>query len=266
MKKLALALVCLMGVAFLSSCDPVVENPEPSIAIIAEEGYLYDGQVIEMGVSYPFGFFATSNVQTGKELAKLVITCNGDVICDSVISGSTFTYRDEIYFTDEEDSREIVGSAEFIATVTDAAGQVKKASFKVDVNKEDNLVVTPIEWIRANGADGTGLAEFGLQWTKNVSSRFLAVIEPIPGEKVTMYSVPAEKWDEVVTATDKAALFSDGGVATVIDDYRGINVDYTQEYDVVIATLYQNEYHLIHLTKCTVEQRYYVFTITGEAK
>lgn len=274
MKKLALALVCLVSVAFFASCDPenVIENPEPSIAVLGGEGYenyLADGDVIDLNVEYPYGFRVASNAETQEELARLVILITGEkmqetVLCDSVISGTEFVFSGNIVIEPEE--REIIGSAEIIATVTDAAGKTNKASIKLDLNEDDSLETTTFEWIRANGADGTGLAEFGLQWTRNVSSRFDAVIEPITNERVTMYSVPAEKWDEVVTATDKAALFSDGGVAEVIQDYRGISVDATHDYDVVIATLYNEEYHLIHITKCIVEERYYVFTITGEAK
>ena len=40
MKKLALALVCLVSVAFFASCDPTVEHPEPTIALLTGEGYI----------------------------------------------------------------------------------------------------------------------------------------------------------------------------------------------------------------------------------
>lgn len=265
MKKLALALVCLFSVAFFASCDPEdIENPEPTIAILAEEGYLVDGSVIDMNVEYPYGFVAASNPLTMKNLTRLVVVCGETTLCDTAISGTEFTYRGSIYFTNE-DSRDLY-DAEIIATVYDEAGKTNSASLKLQIDEESELEASPFQWIRANGADGTGLADFGLQWTKNVSSRFAAVIEPIPGERVTMYSVPAEKWDEVTTESQLEALFSDGGVAEVIQDYRGISVDATQEYDVVLATLYNGVYYLLHITKCTVEQRYYVFTIDGEWK
>lgn len=272
MKKLALALVCLFSVAFFASCDPeeepIIENPEPTIALMTGDNFLYNGQVIELNTEYVFGVRVESNAETNVALSKLVVTYESDLL-DPVeriidLTGMTeYEYIDTLYYVADKG---IIGDITYSAVVTDADGKTNSASIKVDVNMEDELEVTPFEWKRENGHDGTGLEEFGLQWTTNVHGKFLAVIEPITGEKVTMYSVPAEKWDEVVTETDKAALFSDGGVAEVIQDYRGISVDSTQEYDVVIATLYKEEYHLIHITKCTVEQRYYVFTITGEAK
>ena len=85
MKKLALALMCLVSVAFFASCDkdpiipidPVITHPEPSIVIIAEEGYLYDGQVIEANQVYPYGFRAASNDSTKKELrSSIKLACS----------------------------------------------------------------------------------------------------------------------------------------------------------------------------------------------
>lgn len=263
MKKLALALVCLMGVAFFTSCDPtnVVENPEPTIAVLAGDGYLQDGQVMDLNVEYPFGFIAASNPETQEPLAKLVITVGDDVICDSTISGTEFKYENALYF--ELAEREIIDTVEIKATVTDAAGEKKSASITAYINYEEGLEAYPFEWVRANGADGTGLEAFGLKWTRNEKEVF-AVIEPIEG--ATLYSVPSEKWDEVQTESDLAALFSDGGGASVIKDYRGVSMAATHDYDDVIATLYDDVYYLIHITKCKVEQRYYVFTITGEFK
>ena len=52
MKKLALALVCLVSVAFFASCDPEITNPEPTIAVITGENYVYDGQTIDVNTDY----------------------------------------------------------------------------------------------------------------------------------------------------------------------------------------------------------------------
>ncbi len=165
MKKLALALVCLVSVAFFASCDPEdIENPEPTIAILAEEGYLVDGSVIDMNVEYPYGFVAASNPLTMKNLTRLVVVCGETTLCDTAISGTEFTYRGSIYFTNE-DSRDLY-DAEIIATVYDEAGKTNSASLKLQIDEESELEASPFQWIRANGADGTGLADFGLQWTK----------------------------------------------------------------------------------------------------
>lgn len=260
-----MALVCLVSVAFFASCDPkpVIEHPEPAISVLETEGFIQNGDVLELNTVYNFGFRCTSNAETQADLARLVITVDDGIWCDSVISGTEFVYSDELIWELPEE-KEIIGSSEIIATVTDVDGKTNKAIIKVDINQEDNLVSTPFTWVRANGADGVGLDEVGLKWTRNVDREVFAVIEPVDG--ATLYSIPSEKWDEVTTEAELAALFSDGGVATAIKDYRGVSCAASHTYDDVIATYYEGYYYLIHITKCTVEQRAWVFTIEGEWK
>ena len=70
MKKLALALVCFVSVAFFASCTEPVANPEPSIAVMTGDNYIYDGQTIDLYQEYNLGFRVASNSQTLKELAS----------------------------------------------------------------------------------------------------------------------------------------------------------------------------------------------------
>lgn len=263
MKKLFMALVCLVSVAFFASCDPdpVITNPEPAISVLDAEGYIQDGDVIDLDVDFLYGFRCASNAETQEELARLVIICSSEafesdvLLCDTAISGTEFVYEGSLYI----EAKEIIGEAEIIATVTDAAGKFNKASIKFSINYDDSLVAVPFQWVRANGADGTGLAELGLKWTTN---RVSAVIEPVEG--AVLYSVPAEKWDEITTEAELDALFSDGGAAEAIKDYRGVSCDASHTYDDVIATWYDGYYYLIHITKCTVSR--WTFTIEGEWK
>lgn len=261
MKKLALALVCLVSVAFFASCDPQVENPEPKISIIAEEGYLVGGEVVEMDVVYPFGFIVSSNPETQKELAKLVIVCGEETICDTVISGTEFVYRGEIYFTPNDDSREIVGSAEINATVTDAAGQTNTATIKVDINQETALETGTFEWRRDNGADGTGLEEYGLKWEKNVNGKTVAKIEPLEGATLVVFA--PEDWTSTTTVAQKAALFTE---VVGVNAFQEVSTTASNTYDLVIGTIYNENTYLIHITKCEVYERGWHFVITGEVK
>ena len=252
MKKLAMALVCLVSVAFFASCDPttpIVQNPEPAISVLETEGFIQNGDVLELNQVYDFGFRCASNAETQVELAKLVITIDDAVWCDSVISGTEFVYSDQIYY---EDNKEIIGYSEIIATVTDADGKTNKAIIKVDINKEDNLESVPFTWTRNGSNPGEGLAELGLKWEKNLKDEVFAVIEPVEG--ATLYSVPSEKWNEVTTEAELAALFSDGGSASIIRDYRGVSAWASHEYNDVIATFYEGYYYLIHITKGTVNK------------
>ena len=259
MKKLALALVCLVSVAFFASCDPTITNPEPTIAILSDEGCLVGGEVIDMNVVYSYGFIATSNTQTLKELSKFVVVCGSTTLCDTAISGTVFNYKGEIYFTNE-DSRDIT-PAEIVATVTDVAGNTATATIKFDINEEIALVATPFEWRRDGGAAGTGLAEFGLQWTSNTSNN--AIIKPL--DDATLYRFESSVWDNTNTEVEKAALFGEQLIG--IAQFNDVSVTaQSQEYDIVLGTTYNGVNHLIHVTGSTANERSWHFTITGEAK
>lgn len=269
MKKLFMALVCLVSVAFFASCDPdpVITNPEPAISVLETEGYIQNGDVIDLEYEFLYGFRCASNAETQEELARLVIICTSEdmeedvLLCDSVISGTEFVYEGSLYF----ESKEIIGTAEIVATVTDAAGKFNKASIKFSINYDDTLVPYAFEWKREGSNPGEGLAEVGLKWTKNLPGKEdFAVIEPVDG--AVLYSVPAEKWDEITTETELDALFSDGGAAEAIKDYRGVSAWSSHTYNDVIATYYDGFYYLIHITKATVTNKGTNIVIEGEWK
>ena len=88
MKKLALALVCLVSVAFFASCNEPVANPEPSIAVMTGENYIFDGQTIDLYKDYNLGFRVASNSQTQKELASFSLVTK-------VYNGTTEDVRPE---------------------------------------------------------------------------------------------------------------------------------------------------------------------------
>ena len=274
MKKLALALVCLVSVAFFASCDPenIIQNPEPSIATIVADGYLYDGQIVEADQMYPYGFRVASNAQTQKELSKLLITCNGQTLCDTAISGTEFTYRGEIAFYPNKDGREIVGEAEILATVTDVAGKQNFASITVAVNKEETLEVTDLEWIRTGNvveeATATKMAILGLQWTGSYRD-IMATIKPLTDAK--LYVLDESVFETVNTETELAVLFSDlleNG--TPVESYRNISATASADYHDVLAVITEDgSPYLIHITHAKIENLGSFgtkITITGQFK
>ena len=268
MKKLALALVCLFSVAFFASCDPeepIIENPEPTIALMTGDDFVYNGQVIELDTEYLFGVRVESNAQTQQALSKLVVTYSSELFAEDYVqtidlTGLTeYDFIDTLYYVISKG--EIIGDITYSAVVTDAAGKTNSVSVKVDVNMEDELEATPFEWRRDNGADGTGLAEFGLKWTYNVNGKSHAVIEPLENAILAVFT--PEDWENVTTETQKAALFTEAfGVA----EYKEISTTASSDYDLVIGTIYNEEAHLIHITHCSVYERGWHFVVTGEAK
>ena len=274
MKKLALALVCLVSVAFFASCDPeeIIQEVQPNIEILTEDGYLQNGDVLDLNEVGLYGFRASSNVNTQAELAKFVVTCTvtsgeetyePEVVCDSVISGTEFVFEDYIYF--EIEGKDIIGSAEVTATITDVDGYSNSTSFVISINEQELLEVAPFSWRRYNGQDGTGLAEYGLKWETNIERAFYAVNNPLEGATLIHFR-NTEVWDEVTTAVQKAALFSELPTgANEVEQFDKVVIG-NGTHDYVIGTIYNGEYYLIHITKTTAENRAWEYTIQGEVK
>jgi hypothetical protein len=276
MKKLALALVCFVSVAFFASCTPEITNPEPSIAIMTGENYVYDGQTIDINTEYLIGFRAASNSQTMKELASFKLVGTIYDIDDSVlstndstfaISGSEYVYQKVLNF----EVRELIGKVSLTASVTDVDGKVNSTTITLNIN-QPAVALEPkdFSWLRKGSEDGTGLAEYGLEWKGNGKEVF-AIIKPVEG--ATMFAILPEDWEAVKTDVDKAAFFSDG-VYSVISDFRGVSAWNSNDYNFVIGTLYNGQYHMIHITHGEVQsitnaQGQYVrtdITITGQSK
>ncbi len=267
MKKLALALVCLIGVAFLSSCDPknVIENPEPNIEFLKGDTYVADGDVLDYFGVYNFGVRAASNPETLEPLARLVITSKSEdevtPLLDTLISGTEFIFEDVVYFA--EDSKEIIGSFVITAEVTDAAGEKKAISMECEVDLEEELTPYDFTWNRHGGEPATGLDGFGLKWGKNLKDDVYAVIEPLEG--ALLYRLDSKVWEETQTEAQLAALLSE---ATPVDQFREVSC-YTpdKDYDIVIATTYEEINYLIHITHSHSEPfKGTDVTITGQYK
>lgn len=253
MKKLALALVCLVSVAFFASCDPEEVVTNPTIEVVATDGYLQNNDIIDVNVEYPIGFKAASP-SNDVELSKFYIDINGVRMVDSVISGTTFTYDDVLSY----DERDIIDTLEIVATVVTEKEASTSVSMTVYVNQ--TLVPEAFEWRRDNGADGTGLAEFGLFWEKNITKTY-AKIEALEGAKLVIFE--PEVWTNTTTEAEKVALFSEAlGVAS----FTSVSTTASDDYDLVIGTYYNDEYRLMHITHCNVYERGWHFVITGEWK
>ncbi len=246
MKKLALALVCLVSVAFFASCTPEVQNPEPSIAVfVGSEGYLYDGAIVDVNVDYPFAFRAASNAQTQKDLATFKIYIDDELQLDSIISGKEFEFTGTFAYEFRDN---IIDETSIKAVVTDVAGKMNTATINLKINQPENpLEIADFEWYRL-GSTVTGLEEFGLTWEQNAKSPF-AQIKPMDG--VILYKFENNVWDEVTYESQKIAKFSDGAVTTAV--YNNVDVNQSAIYDDVIGTrTTDGKYHLIHVTSSRI--------------
>lgn len=262
MKKLALALVCLVSVAFFASCTP---EGKPSIQIINEAGYVQDGDVVDLDTEVMFGFKVASSPETGKALSSLVVKIDGEVFANQDLTGM-YSYSYTGYVTFSADLREIIDSKMITAVVTDAAGRISTATLTLDINEAvQALVPTEFEWVRVGSNPATGLESVGLKWTRNQKD-VKAIIEPI-NSSAMLYIFTADKWASVETDIQKLALFTDN--PTTADKFNGVSCYSTQDYDYVIGTYYNGTYNLIHVTKGIVDNNGSAgttVTIKGERK
>lgn len=232
----------------------------PAISIIAEEGYLSDGCVVEVGVPCYYGF----HVESALGLSSLTITVGEDQYDAVDLAGMlSFDYRNTIIVNIE---KEIIGEFTIKAEVTDAYGQSSSASLTFLVDYEAILEVVPFEWRKDGINEGEGLEEFGLYWNMN-SKEIFARIRPIDG--VLMYAFNSQVWDEVHTPVEKANAFLEVmDNEYPIGEYHHVNVNHSSDYDDVIGTIFPDgTMHLIHIIHCeiVVDMMTHI-TISGEAK
>ena len=261
MKKLALALVCLISVAFFASCTP---EGQPTISVLPGEEYVHDGDMINVNQEFNIGFAMSSSLETGSELASLTVVIDDETFEVVDLEGTEYTYERTVALNYEE-TRDDMTNLVIVATVTDVLGQSASVTMTLVIDETQELVAEAFEWKRDGSTPGTGLEAFGLEWTSNIKEVH-AVIKAINND-VELYEIPAEKWAEVTTQPEKAALFGEGGVAAPICTYNGVSAETGKEYNDVIATRYNGEYYLIHITKgeVTYDGATHI-TITGEWK
>ncbi|MBO6026377.1 MAG: fibronectin type III domain-containing protein [Bacteroidales bacterium] len=244
---------------------PLAPSPSmPTISVIEEEGYLKDGDVVELNIEYQFGFVMASEAG----LSSLVIKIDDEMVDEVALSSMEYTYRDGVIFTFDLD-KEIIDEHTFSAMVTDVNGQTARTSFTVSVNKEPQpLIVSGFEWVREGANPGTGLEQFGLKWDANISRGIYARIRPLDG--VTLYQFDPSVWNETVTEADKAALFANALETLLpIDRYTNVNlVPVAMDYDDVLGTILPDgSMCLIHIMHSETEYtKVFRATISGEYK
>ena len=282
MKKLALALVCLVSVAFFASCEKPVENPQPTIQVLQQEGYLQNGDVIDLSAdTLYFGFTMASNNQTNKELAKLTVNVetfdaeNASIESTNwanvALTGTSYTYTDGIILN----TRDIIGRAVITAIVTDAAGETATATIQVSLNEAAQpLIARTFEWARRGsnlqGDTQSEMAAVGLQWVAR--DAFHANIRPLSNCTLYVIENNLEAFEGVATDVDKAACFANlKETATSVDEYRNISVAVTGDktYNDILAIIdAEGNTHLVLIGVANVQTGNYGVhtTITGQMK
>ena len=273
-----MALVCLVSVAFFASCQPEVTNPEPSLAIMTGENYVYDGQTIDLNQDYLLGFRAASNSQTGKELASFnlvgtLFDMDGNEYYSEdttyTISGSEYEYQETLNFG----TRELVGKVTFTATVIDVDGKMKSTTISLNINQPAvALEAKDITWVRrgSNSQNADEMAEYGLQWLAR--DAYHANIQPLNGCTLYVINDNAAAFEGVTTDLEKAAYFvSLAETSRPVDEYRNISTAIAgdSEYNDVLAVIdAEGNQHLILFAKANIQTGSFGVqtTITGQVK
>jgi len=278
MKKLALALVCFASVAFMASCVKTVEHPEPSIAVMTGEDYVYDGQTVDLNVNYKVGFHAASNSQTQKELASFNLAASlyeldGTLIesRDStyVISGTEYDHQEGLNFN-FTNTRDLVGKVSITGTITDVDGKRNAVTINLNINQPAiTLEIEPINWVKT-GHNVQDLSAYGLVWKEtNYKSPFTHII---PAEGSTLYLIENgdEVFNSIVTDIDLSNKFAElAETGRPIDDYKNIDCNASANYhDLLIVKEANDKLHAININRAdiTTPSAGTRITITGKAK
>ena len=267
MKKLALALMCLVSVAFFASCDPEIAG-NPTINAHLEEGFVQNGDVVSFSDTVYFGFDMSYNIASGSKLSNLVVKVDDEVWDNIDLNGETeYVYTSAMVFNKKEMVDCVIS-----AVVTDNAGNSATCTitFSIDGESAQELFARTFEWYRL-GTTTTGLEEMGLYWEKNIKATH-AQIKPLPGVSLFQFALnDSSIWDNTLTDLDKAALFSEAE-DYIVSVYNNVATEGENDkiYNDVIGTLTADgTYHLILVEKMHWDafvSQGYPFHITGYVK
>lgn len=270
MKKLALALVCFASLAFFASCSP---EGEPTIQVLNEEGYVKNGDVVDVNTEFNFGFVMASSIVTNSELTSLVIKVDDDEPETIALTGKEYTYKGALVFELKRD--DIIGTSTITAIVTDAAGKTASTSITLSINNPaQELETSPIEWVKT-GHNCQDLSEYGLFWKETNYKDPFTHIFPADGCMLFACSGYGDDYAEIKTDLDLATYFNKLTEMTVMPadistseynkvDCNPANKDYN---DLLITKDANGNLHAILIKHATVGYtNATVITITGEAK
>ena len=263
MKKLTLALMCLVGVLFMTSCSKDDDDPKlPTIEFVnAGEGYVYQNTEVYSGdmVGFQIKAIATDANDLLTSLYFKVIY-NNEVLGDTTITLDKLT---TYTFTAEPEPMDLPGG---LVTV-EATVKTKKnntATAKVNITVVDaGLEVNDLSWVRVGGAAATGLDQFGLKWTSNYKD-VCASIKPVDGAILAV--VDGVAFDDVTTELDKMDVFEN--YSTLVEEFHEISCSASSPIDYRLCTYYNDNYYPIHLTNTnvSVEAAGTTITISGQWK
>ena len=272
MKKLALALVCLVSVAFFASCQK--EAGIPSINFTSGENYISSDATVEALEPFMFGIQAKSNETTLEPLTKCTLQVfTGE---DAKAVDTTIVIDNQTQFNFDAQIALPEGAYTFVATVYNDKDMTNECRMTItSVVSAQPLQVNDIEWVKT-GHNVQDLSAFGLEWkTTNYKDPFTHIL-PAEGCMLFACSGDGDKFANINTDLDLAAEFSRLQEMTVLPsnintteynkvDCNPANKDYN---DLLITKDAEGNFHAILIKHATVSNPAAgtQITITGQAK
>ena len=263
MKKLALALVCLVSVAFFASCQK--EAGIPSINFTSGENYISSDATVEALEPFMFGIQAKSNETTLEPLTKCTLQVfTGE---DAKAVDTTIVIDNQTQFNFDAQIALPEGVYTFVATVYNDKDMTNECRMTItSVVIDTPIEASAFEWYRWGNHEQHGLEEFGLYWDRNRN----AIIVPTDG--TTLFTgFTKEQWDAVTTENQKAAFFQLAQEAQhAATEYTGVSTNGSGPVEDVIGTITSDGVcHLLYVERIQFGEfgTYgYPMTVTGLAK
>ena len=238
MKKLALALVCLVSVAFFASCQKEAGNP--TINFVQGEGYISTDATVEANTDFMFGIQAKSNETTQELLTKcfIQILMGEERVYDTLIENIN---QNQYNFDGGLNLPE--GVYTITATVHNTADMTAECSMTItSIVSAQPLQVNDIEWVKT-GHNVQDLSAYGLVWkTTNYKDPFTHIL-PAEGCMLFACSGDGDKFANINTDLDLAAEFSRLQEMTVLPS----NIN-TTEYNKVDCNPANKDYNDLLIT------------------
>ncbi len=184
------------------------------------------------------------SVNGANAVSPLPQTNEGYDLPYSISNSENGLYVDGIMFAGSGSN---VGTTTYTFTVTDGIGQTASQTFNVNViaASTELSAAQDFTWTRVAGADGVGLAAFGLKWTNNSSTNAIVAVD----DQTLMYSLPESAWTDITTKEELSSAIANG---TSITQYTNVSVTQSGTYNDVLGVVYNETEYLINVQQGTV--------------
>lgn len=184
------------------------------------------------------------SVNGANAVSPLPQTNEGYELPYTIANSQRNLYVDGITFSNATTN---MGTTDYSFTVTDGIGLTSTVQFSVNVVSASTQLseAQDFQWTRLAGAPGTGLSQFGLQWTNNSSTNAIVAIS---GE-TEMYSLPQSAWNDITTKEELSSAIANG---TSITQYTNVSSTQSGTYDDVLGVIHNGNEYLINVQQGTV--------------